>query len=267
MSNESNTASAPQPTEVTASDIVVSLKDIHKSFGNNEILKGISVDVHQGEVLAILGSSGSGKTTLLRCVNALEIPDSGVVRIDGKSIDYSQKYTKRDVLELRRRTAMVFQNYNLFKNKTALQNVTEGLVVVQKIPKDEAQRIGKQALENVGLAGFEDRYPSQLSGGQQQRVSIARALALKPEVILFDEPTSALDPELVSDVNDAITAVAKTGVTMIIVTHEIRFAHNVASKVIFVDKGVVLEQGTPEEVIDHPKTERVQEFLSKLAFK
>ncbi|PJM76124.1 amino acid ABC transporter ATP-binding protein [Bifidobacterium simiarum] len=254
-------------TESPDEQIVVSLRGIRKSFGGNEILKGIDLDVTKGEVLAILGSSGSGKTTLLRCINALERPDSGSVRVDGSFIDYGGKVANRDILALRRKTAMVFQNYNLFKNKTALQNITEGLTVVQKKSKAEAEATARDVLEKVGLAEYADRYPVQLSGGQQQRVSIARALALDPDVILFDEPTSALDPELVSDVNDTITEVAKTGVTMIIVTHEIRFARNVASRVIFVDKGTILEEGTPEEVIDHPKTERVREFLSKMAVK
>lgn len=253
--------------EHTQSDIVVSLKGIRKSFGGNEILKGIDLDVPKGQVLSILGSSGSGKTTLLRCINALERPDSGIVRVDGSQIDYSGKVTGKEILELRRKTAMVFQNYNLFKNKTALQNITEGLTVVQKVPKDEARERARIALRQVGLEQFADRYPVQLSGGQQQRVSIARALALRPEVILFDEPTSALDPELVSDVNDTITKVAETGATMIIVTHEIRFAKNVSDHVVFVDKGAILEQGTPQEVIDHPQTARVQEFLSKMAEK
>ncbi|MFT8592678.1 MAG: amino acid ABC transporter ATP-binding protein [Bifidobacterium sp.] len=251
----------------STNDIVITLQDIHKTFGKNEILKGISLEVHQGEVLAILGSSGSGKTTLLRCINALEIPASGTVSIDGQKIDYSQKHSRQDVLHLRRKTAMVFQNYNLFRNKTALQNVMEGLRVVQKKSHDEARQEARKALADVGLSEFEDRYPVQLSGGQQQRVSIARALALNPSVILFDEPTSALDPELVSDVNEVITAVAKTGVTMIIVTHEIGFARRVASQVVFVDQGRILEKGTPEEVIDHPKEPRVQAFIGKLSFK
>lgn len=254
-------------TAATPSRTVLQLRDIRKSFGDNEILQGISLNVHQGEVLAILGSSGSGKTTLLRCINALETPDSGTVRIDGLQVDYSQKHTRNDILQLRRKTAMVFQNYNLFRNKTALQNVMEGLHVVQKKSKDVARQEAREALSNVGLSDFENRYPVQLSGGQQQRVSIARALALKPSVILFDEPTSALDPELVSDVNETITAVAQTGVTMIIVTHEIGFARRVASQVVFVDKGTILEKGTPQEVIDHPKEPRIRSFISKLSFK
>ena len=259
MSETSATHSATAST--------IALTDIHKSFGAAPMLKGVSLEVNHGEVLAILGSSGSGKTTLLRCINGLETPDSGIVRIGAKQIDYSQHYSRRDTLELRRKTAMVFQNYNLFNNKTALQDVTAGLTVVQQIPKNQARRLGIEALNEVGLSEYRDRYPVQLSGGQQQRVSIARALALQPDVILFDEPTSALDPELVSDVNDTITKVAKTGVTMIIVTHEIRFARQVASRIVFVDQGVVLEQGTPEEVIDHPQHARIQEFFSKLAFK
>lgn len=255
------------PESIPTADSVISLRGVRKSFGEHEILKGIDLDVHQGEVLAILGSSGSGKTTLLRCINALEKPESGTVRIDDQVVDYSKRPSERSVLALRRKTAMVFQSYNLFRNKTALQNVTEGLRVVQKKTQETAVTEGKKALANVGLSGFENRYPVQLSGGQQQRVSIARALALQPSVILFDEPTSALDPELVSDVHDAITAVAQTGVTMIIVTHEIGFARRIASQVVFVDQGRILQQGTPQEVIDNPKEQRIQNFISKLSYK
>ncbi|MFT8532753.1 amino acid ABC transporter ATP-binding protein, partial [Bifidobacterium aquikefiri] len=231
--------------KASTNGIVITLHDIHKTFGEHEILKGISLEVHQGEVLAILGSSGSGKTTLLRCINALEIPASGTVSIDGQKIDYSQKHSRQDVLHLRRKTAMVFQSYNLFRNKTALQNVMEGLHVVQKKSRDEARQEARKALADVGLSEFEDRYPVQLSGGQQQRVSIARALALKPSVILFDEPTSALDPELVSDVNEAITAVAKTGVTMIIGPPEIWVARPGACHGGLVAPRRILEWGTP----------------------
>ena len=246
------------------SEPILTLTGIRKSFGSNEILKGIDLTVSKGQVVGILGSSGSGKTTLLRCINSLETPDSGVVRINGTQVDYSERYSQNDILQLRRKTAMVFQNYNLFKNKTAIDNITAGLIHVQRKSKAEAQQIARHALVQVGLADLADRYPIQLSGGQQQRVSIARALALNPEVILFDEPTSALDPELVGDVNRTITQVAETGVTMVIVTHEIRFAHHVADRIVFVDQGRILEQGTPEQVIDHPTAPRIKEFLSRL---
>lgn len=254
-------------SEHDADETVVTLKGIRKSFSGNEILKGIDLEIYKGEVLAILGSSGSGKTTLLRCVNALEQPDAGIVRVDGTTVDFNGKVSNRQILELRRKTAMVFQNYNLFKNRTVLENVTQGLTIVRGIAKDEARERAIKALSSVGMDGYEDRYPIQLSGGQQQRVSIARALAIRPDVILLDEPTSALDPELVSDVNDVITKVAQTGVTMILVTHEIRCARNVASRVVFVEKGKILEEGSPEQVIDNPQSPRIREFLSKMMAK
>ncbi|MEO2466608.1 amino acid ABC transporter ATP-binding protein [Bifidobacterium catenulatum] len=248
-------------------ETIVSLKGIRKSFSGNEILKGVDLEVRKGEVLAILGPSGSGKTTLLRCVNALERPDAGIVRVDGTSIDFGGKVSNKQILHLRRKTAMVFQNYNLFKNKTVLENVAQGLTVVRGIAKNEAKERALKALSSVGMSGFDDRYPVQLSGGQQQRVSIARALAIRPDVILLDEPTSALDPERVSDVNDVITRVADTGVTMILVTHEIRFARNVASRIVFMENGIILEEGTPKQVIDYPQSPRLKEFLSKIMSK
>lgn len=248
-------------------ETIVSLKGIRKSFSGNEILKGVDLEVRKGEVLAILGPSGSGKTTLLRCVNALERPDAGIVRVDGTSIDFGGKVSNKQILHLRRKTAMVFQNYNLFKNKTVLENVAQGLTVVRGIAKNEAKERALKALSSVGMSGFDDRYPVQLSGGQQQRVSIACALAIRPDVILLDEPTSALDPERVSDVNDVITRVADTGVTMILVTHEIRFARNVASRIVFIENGIILEEGTPKQVIDYPQSPRLKEFLSKIMSK
>lgn len=245
-------------------EYAISVEDLHKSFGDKEILKGISLHTAKGEVTAIIGPSGSGKTTLLRSMNLLETPDSGVITIGGVSVDCGKKIKHADALALRRQTAMVFQDYNLFKNKTALQNITQGLRTVKKKPKAEADEIARKQLELVGLSDFADYYPIQLSGGQQQRVSIARALALNPTAILFDEPTSALDPELVGDVLEAIGAVAKLGITMVIVTHEIRFARKVADKVIFVNQGVIVEEGTAEEVIDHPTHERTKAFLSRI---
>lgn len=245
---------------------VVSVNGLKKSFGNVEVIKDVSFDVSQGQVLSILGPSGSGKTTMLRCINALERPDSGVISVGGVSLDYGKgKPRFRDVLAQRRHTAMVFQHYNLFKNKTVLRNVTEGLTVVQRKNGKEAEEIARNALEAVGMAGFEDRYPNNLSGGQQQRVSIARALALNPSVILFDEPTSALDPERVNEVLKTMKDIAARGVTMIVVTHEIRFARAVSDSVIFMDGGKIVEQGAPQQVIGHPQTERLQEFLNSLA--
>lgn len=245
-------------------EYAISVEDLHKSFGDKEILKGISLHAAKGEVTAIIGPSGSGKTTLLRSINLLETPDSGVITIGGVSVDCGKKIKHADALALRRQTAMVFQDYNLFKNKTALQNITQGLRTVKKKSKAEADEIARKQLELVGLSDFSDYYPIQLSGGQQQRVSIARALALNPTAILFDEPTSALDPELVGDVLEAIGTVAKLGITMVIVTHEIRFARKVADKVIFVNQGVIVEEGTAEEVIDHPTHERTKAFLSRI---
>ena len=245
---------------------MLELHGIKKSFGDLEVLKGIDLTVEQGDVVAILGPSGSGKTTLLRCINFLERASGGEMVFDGERFDLS-KISKKDIARLRQKTAFVFQNYNLFKNKTVLENVTQGLTVVRGIAKNDARERALKALSSVGMDGYEERYPIQLSGGQQQRVSIARALAIRPDVILLDEPTSALDPELVSDVNDVITRVANTGVTMILLTHEIRFARNVASRVVFVEKGEILEEGSPEQVIDNPQSPRIQEFLSKMMAK
>lgn len=245
-------------------EYALSVDNLHKSFGDREILKGISLRSAKGEVTAIIGPSGSGKTTLLRSMNLLETPDSGVITIGGVSVDCGRKIKHSDALSLRRQTAMVFQDYNLFKNKTALQNVTQGLITVKRRSKAEAEAIARKQLELVGLSDFADHYPIQLSGGQQQRVSIARALALNPTVILFDEPTSALDPELVGDVLEVMTKVAQLGITMVVVTHEIRFARKVADRVIFVNEGVIVEEGTAEQVIDHPQHERTKAFLSRI---
>lgn len=242
---------------------MIELHNVHKKFGHNEVLMGIDLNVSKGEVVAILGPSGSGKTTFLRCINFLERADEGTLVIDGDTIDLRHA-TKEEILSVRRKTAMVFQNYNLFKNKTALENVMEGLVTVRKVPVDEAMKIAKSNIEKVGLSDRMDYYPSQLSGGQQQRIGIARAIALNPEVILFDEPTSSLDPELVGEVLSTIRDVAREGRTMIIVTHEISFARDVANHVLLIDNGVVVEEGVPDEILTNPKEERTKKFLERI---
>lgn len=242
---------------------MIELRGVKKSFGKLEVLKDVSLKVKDGEVVVILGPSGSGKTTFLRCINFLEKGDRGTLKFNDKNIDLHHA-KKKEILYVRRHSAFVFQNYGLFANKTAIQNVMEGLTQVQKKPKAEAERLAQEALEWVGLADKRDYYPSQLSGGQQQRVGIARAVALKPDVILFDEPTSALDPELVGETLDVIKKVAQTGITMIVVTHEMSFAEDVADRVIFMDEGVVVEKGKPSEIFYRPKEERTRKFLSRI---
>ena len=242
---------------------MIELKNVRKKFGNNEVLKDVSLHVDDGEVVVILGPSGSGKTTFLRCINFLERADAGKLIFDDNIIDL-KKAKKSEILKIRRNSAFVFQNYGLFNNKTAIQNVMEGLIVVQKNSKEEAYKKALDVLTWVGLSDKADSYPSQLSGGQQQRVGIARAVALNPKVILFDEPTSALDPELVGETLDVIKKVAKKGITMIIVTHEMSFAQDVADRVVFMDGGVVVEEGTPDQVFYKPKEERTKKFLSRI---
>lgn len=242
---------------------MIQLKNIHKSFGANEVLRGIDLTVEKGEVVVILGPSGSGKTTLLRCINFLERPHEGEITVGELSVNCKHAH-KQEIMALRKKTAMVFQNYNLFKNKTVLENVMEGQIIAQKIPKKIAHERSVKILENMGLKDKLDVYPSQISGGQQQRVGIARALALNPEVILFDEPTSALDPELVGEVLDTMKDVAKEGMTMIVVTHEIEFARDVANRVVFMDGGVIVEQGKTEDILTQPKVERTKQFLSRI---
>ncbi|SDY54386.1 amino acid ABC transporter ATP-binding protein [Lachnobacterium bovis] len=245
---------------------MIEITNLKKSFGKHEVLKDVSLKIKKGEVVTIIGPSGSGKTTFLRCINFLEKADDGKLTIGDISVDL-KKTKKKEILNVRRKTAFVFQNYGLFSHKTAIQNVMEGLVVVKKIPRDEAKRIGENVLDWVGLLDKKDYYPSQLSGGQQQRVGIARAVALDPEVILFDEPTSALDPELVGETLDVIKKVAKKGITMVVVTHEMAFAEEVSNKVIFMDGGKVVEEGTPKEIFMRPKEERTKEFLSRFITK
>lgn len=241
---------------------MIRLENVHKKFSNLEVLKGINLEVDEGEVVTVLGSSGSGKTTMLRCINFLEKADKGILEIDGKIIDMARA-GKKEILDVRRQTAMVFQHYNLFANKTVLENVTQGLITVQKMSAAEAKQKGEFYLEKVGLADKRGYYPIQLSGGQQQRVGIARALALNPKVILMDEPTSALDPELVGEVLSVIRKVAEEKLTMIVVTHEMAFAREVSDKVVFMDSGVIVESGAPDEFFKNPKTERTRQFLQR----
>ena len=242
---------------------MLKLTDIHKEFDGNTVLNGINITVDKGDVVVILGPSGSGKTTLLRCINFLERANSGEMFFDDLHLQFN-KVSAADIRKVRKKTAFVFQNYNLFNNKTALENVTEGLIVGRGVPKATAVEIGKKTLDRVGLADRYHYYPSQLSGGQQQRVGIARAVAVQPDVILFDEPTAALDPELVGDVLEVMQKMAKEGITMIVVTHEMQFAREVANHVIFMEGGKIVEEGPPEEIFSHPKEERTKNFLSRI---
>ena len=243
---------------------MLEVKQIHKSFGDLEVLKQVDLQVNKGDVVAILGPSGSGKTTLLRCLNFLENADGGEMDFDGEHVSLGH-VSKKDAARLRKKTAFVFQNYNLFRNKTALENVTEGLIIGRKMPKAEAIQIGRQALEKVGLSDREDYYPSQLSGGQQQRVAIARAIATKPEIIYFDEPTSALDPELTSEVLAVMRTLAEEGMTMLVVTHEMSFAQNVSNQVVFMEHGVVVESGDSYSFFHSPREGRTRSFLQTLS--
>ena len=234
---------------------------LKKSFGALQVLRDIDLTVNKGDVVAILGSSGSGKTTLLRCLNFLEVSDEGTMTFDGETFQMAQM-RKKDIARLRAKTAFVFQDYNLFLNKTDLQNVTEGLVIARKMPRDQAVELGRRMLAKVGLSDREGHYPSQLSGGQQQRVAIARALALHPDILCFDEPTSALDPELTGEVLRVLRDLADRKTTMIIVTHEMHFARDVADRILFMDGGVVVEEGPARQLIDHPQEERTKQFLA-----
>lgn len=242
---------------------MLTIKGLKKRFGPNEVLKGVDITVNKGDVVVILGPSGSGKTTLLRCLNFLEKADEGNMEFNELSMDFT-KVTKEQIGKVRKRTGFVFQNYNLFANKTALENVTLGLTVGRGVSKQEAETIGKTMLDNVGLNDKYGFYSGQLSGGQQQRVGIARAMAANPEVILFDEPTSALDPELVGDVLAVMKKLAREGTTMVVVTHEMQFAREVASHVIFMADGAVVEEGTAEDVFVHPREERTKQFLTRI---
>ncbi|EJZ55962.1 MULTISPECIES: L-cystine ABC transporter ATP-binding protein TcyN [Pseudomonas] len=244
---------------------MIVVEKLTKQFKGQEVLKGIDLEVKEGEVVAIIGPSGSGKTTFLRCLNFLEQPTSGRIKVGDIEIDTSRPLSQQQSLvrNLRQHVGFVFQNFNLFPHRTALENVIEGPIVVKKMPREQAVALGMKLLAKVGLAGKEDAYPRRLSGGQQQRVAIARALAMEPEVILFDEPTSALDPELVGEVLATIRGLAEEKRTMVIVTHEMGFARDVANRVVFFDKGVIVEQGEAKALFANPKEERTQQFLSK----
>ena len=238
---------------------MIDIENLHKSFGDVHVLKGIDLNIKEKEVVAIIGPSGSGKSTLLRCMNYLEEPTQGNVCVDGILLDGEANINK-----VRAEVGMVFQRFNLFPHMTVLQNIMLAPMKVRHVPKEKAEKRAQKLLERVGLEDKADSFPSQLSGGQQQRVAIARALAMRPKIMLFDEPTSALDPEMVGEVLDVMRSLAKEGMTMVIVTHEMGFAREVGDRVLFVDDGRILEQGTPEAVFEHPQQERTKAFLSKV---
>ena len=240
---------------------MIRISNFSKSFSGQMILNNLSLEIQKGEVVALIGSSGAGKSTFLRSLNYLEQPDSGTIAIDDFTVDFS-KISKEEILTLRRKVALVFQQFNLFERRTALDNVKEGLLVVKKFSDQEATNLAKEELAKVGLSDRENHYPRHLSGGQKQRVALARALAMKPDVLLLDEPTSALDPELVGEVEKSIADAAKAGQTMILVSHDMSFVSQVADKVLFLDKGHIIEMGTPDEIMNHPKEERTKEFFA-----
>ena len=245
--------------EVMQAPVIIEVKDLHKSFGELEVLKGIDLTVHQGEVIVIIGPSGSGKSTFLRCLNLLEVPQSGSIEFEGFDITkkHNQCKTREDI-------GMVFQQFNLFPNMSVLNNITMAPMLIKKMKKEDAEAKAMQLLTRVGLAEKKDAFPDNLSGGQQQRVAIARALAMEPKVMLFDEPTSALDPEMISEVLDVMKMLARQNMTMICVTHEMGFAREVADRVIFIDDGLIREEGTPYEVFNNPQNERTKDFFSKI---
>ena len=241
---------------------MIKVKNLKKSYKNLEVLKDVNIEVKQGEVVVIIGPSGSGKSTFLRCLNYLESPDKGEIQVGHVKVN-AEKISKKEINDLRKQSAMVFQHYNLFNNKTVLQNVTEALIVVEKMDKKKAEEIALENLKKVGMVDKKDNYPNTLSGGQKQRVSIARAMAINPNVTLFDEPTSALDPEMVGEVLNVMKELATTGLTMIIVTHEMAFARDVSTRTIFMDQGYIVEDAPPAELFKNPKNARTREFLSR----
>ena len=243
---------------------MLTISGVKKTFGGTPVLRGVDLSVNKGDVIAIIGQSGGGKTTLLRCMNFLETADAGEMEFDGEHYDLA-KISKKDIEKIRRKTAFVFQSYNLFRNKTALQNVMLGLTVARKMPKAQAEQIARAALGKVGLSDKADSYPNALSGGQQQRVAIARALATEPEIIYFDEPTSALDPELTVEVLAVMRQLAEEGMTMLVVTHEMGFARNVSTKTVFMENGVVVESGPSGALFSNPKEERTRAFLKTIS--
>ena len=242
---------------------MISIKNLTKEFSGQKVLDGIDIDIEKGEVVALVGASGAGKSTILRSLNYLEQPDSGTITIDDFKVDF-ETITKEQILTLRRKLSMVFQQFNLFERRTALDNVKEGLKIVKKLSDDEATKIAKEELAKVGLSNRENHYPRHLSGGQKQRVALARALAMKPDVLLLDEPTSALDPEMVGEVLELMKQLAEEGMTMVVVTHVMGFAREVASRVVFIDEGVIKEEAEPKEFFANPKDARLKEFLSKV---
>lgn len=241
---------------------MIKISNLSKSFAGNVVLDNLNLEINEGDVIALIGASGAGKSTFLRSINYLEEADSGQLEIDSFKVDF-EHISKQEILELRRKTGMVFQQFNLFERRTALQNVMEGLIQVKKMPKAEAQKLAEENLRKVGLEDRMDYYPKFLSGGQKQRVGIARAMAMQPTLLLLDEPTSALDPELVGEVQDTILNAAKNKQTMVLVSHEMDFVYNVATKVLFLEKGKIIEEGSSEEVFHHPKNPRTSEFLSR----
>ncbi|ENM3850408.1 amino acid ABC transporter ATP-binding protein [Vibrio cholerae] len=245
---------------------MIKLQNIHKRFGTSEVLKGIDLEIQRGEIVVIIGSSGTGKSTLLRCVNFLEQADQGSIHIDELTVD-TQKHTKADVLALRRKTGFVFQNYALFAHLTARQNIAEALITVRGWKKAQAHQRAQQILDDIGLGDKGDSYPAALSGGQQQRVGIGRAMALQPELLLFDEPTSALDPEWVGEVLALMKKLATQHQTMLVVTHEMQFAKEVADRVIFMAEGKIVEQGSPQDIFDHPQDLRLRKFLNQVGIR
>ncbi|MDY2794785.1 amino acid ABC transporter ATP-binding protein [Peptostreptococcus porci] len=241
-------------------EVLLEIKDLHKSFGNLEVIKGIDLEIDKGDIVVIIGPSGSGKSTVLRCMNLLEQPTSGDIVFEGQSI----MENKKNIDKIRENIGMVFQNFNLFPNKSIIENITLAPMKVKGISKAEAEKKAEELLTRVGLIEKKDSFPNQLSGGQQQRIAIARALAMEPDMMLFDEPTSALDPEMVKEVLDVIKELADEGMTMAIVTHEMGFAKEVADRVIFVDGGKIVEDGSPEEVFNNPKSDRAKDFFAKI---